>query len=76
MLILQPVNSMSHEEFYAYWRDEHTQIFPTIPIVKKNLLDYEQVWPSFLRHCRSLLDGGLTVSLKRRATSIRRRCSC
>lgn len=34
---------MSHEDFYTYWREEHTHIFPTIPIVKKNLLDYEQV---------------------------------
>ena len=34
---------MSLEEFQAYWRDEHSKCFQSIPIVKKNLLNYEQV---------------------------------
>ena len=37
--------AMSVEDLQAYWRDEHSKIFSSIPIVKKNLLSYEQVRP-------------------------------
>ena len=42
---------MSRDEFQKYWREEHSDIFSNIAIVKKNLLNYEQVretcshWP-------------------------------
>ena len=34
---------MSLEDFQTYWRDEHFKVFRSVPIVKKNLLNYEQV---------------------------------
>lgn len=34
---------MSTEEFQKYWRDQHSQCFAHLKIVKKNLLKYEQV---------------------------------
>lgn len=42
---------MSRDEFQRYWREEHSDIFSNIAIVKKNLVNYEQVrrtcidWP-------------------------------
>ncbi|KAL9096540.1 MAG: hypothetical protein Q9163_006431 [Psora crenata] len=33
---------MSEEDFHSYWRDEHSQIFASIAIVKRNLIKYEQ----------------------------------
>ncbi|KAL2048897.1 hypothetical protein ABVK25_010849 [Lepraria finkii] len=32
----------SVEDFQAYWRDEHSKVFSSIPTVKKNLLSYEK----------------------------------
>ena len=34
---------MSLNDFQQYWREQHSQIFTSIAIVKKNLLRYEQV---------------------------------
>ena len=34
---------MSPEDFYKYWRDEHSDTVASIGIVKKNLLKYQQV---------------------------------
>ena len=34
---------MSTENFQQYWRNEHSQCFAHLKIVKKNLLKYEQV---------------------------------
>lgn len=34
---------MSTEDFQQYWRNEHSQCFAHLKIVKKNLLKYEQV---------------------------------
>lgn len=34
---------MSTEDFQKYWRDEHSQCFAHLKIVKTNLLKYEQV---------------------------------
>ena len=34
---------MSREDFQRYWREEHSAIFSNIAIVKKNLVNYEQV---------------------------------
>lgn len=39
---------MSRDEFQRYWREEHSDIFSNIAIVKKNLVKYEQVRESVL----------------------------
>jgi hypothetical protein len=36
-------DDLSHEEFYRYWIEEHSKLFSSITIVKKNLVKYEQV---------------------------------
>ncbi|KAL9126145.1 MAG: hypothetical protein Q9217_004756 [Psora testacea] len=33
---------MSVEDFQSYWRDEHSQLFASIAVVKRNLFKYEQ----------------------------------
>jgi len=43
VILVHRKEGMSLEDFQAYWRDEHSQVFTSIPIVKKNLLNYEQV---------------------------------
>ena len=35
----------SVEDFQVYWRNEYSKVFSSIPIVMKNLLNYEQVRP-------------------------------
>lgn len=63
--IIYRKKGMSVEEFSKYWREEHAKLFANLPIVKKNLLKYEQVrlpsLPSprlFLRFC-PFCGGGL-----------------
>ncbi len=43
VILVHRKDGMSLEDFQSYWRDEHSQVFSSIPIVKKNLLNYEQV---------------------------------
>jgi hypothetical protein len=43
VILVHRKDGMSLEDFQAYWRDEHSQVFSSIPVVKKNLLNYEQV---------------------------------
>ena len=44
---------MTYDEFYSYWRDTHSHILSSIPIVKTNLLSYQQVL--FPDHCSGFL---------------------
>ena len=61
----------SVEDFQNYWRNEHSQIFSSIAIVKKNLLGYEQVREAFrsrrtranLEHCLSQSNSTAPVRL-------------
>ena len=43
IIFLYRKQGMSEEEFSTYWRETHSHIFAALPIVKKNLLKYEQV---------------------------------
>ena len=45
----------SVEEFQRYWREEHSQLFAGIAVVKSNLLTYEQVGGSLYNIFESLL---------------------
>ena len=42
-VLLHRKQGMSTEDFQKYWRDEHSQLFANLKIVKRNLLTYEQV---------------------------------
>ena len=33
----------SAEDFSTYWRETHSHVFASLPIVKRNILKYEQV---------------------------------
>lgn len=41
--LLYPKEGLSFEEFDRYWLNEHSKVFTSIDIVKKNFLKYEQV---------------------------------
>ena len=43
IILVYRKQGMSTEEFQNYWRDEHSATFANLPVVKKNLLKYEQV---------------------------------
>ena len=51
---------MSRDEFQRYWREEHSDIFSNIAIVKKNLLNYEQVRETWFKRSWSATAQGLT----------------
>lgn len=42
-ILLYRKPGMSRSDFQHYWREEHSAIFSSVAIVKKNLLNYEQV---------------------------------
>lgn len=42
-LLVTPKAEVSREEFHRYWAEHHVPLFRSLPIVKKNLLKYEQV---------------------------------
>lgn len=42
-LLVYRKQGMSLSEFQQYWREQHSEVFTSIAIVKKNLLLYEQV---------------------------------
>ncbi|OTA62372.1 hypothetical protein K449DRAFT_434034 [Hypoxylon sp. EC38] len=35
-------NNLSHEEFHKYWSEEHSKIFLSVPIVRRNIIRYSQ----------------------------------
>ena len=41
--LMYPKDGVGFEEFDHYWLHEHSKIFTSLDIVKKNLLKYEQV---------------------------------
>lgn len=43
LAFIKKVDSVSKEEFSRYWVEEHSKIFMSMAIAKKNLLKYEQV---------------------------------
>ena len=51
---------MSRDEFQRYWREEHSDIFSSIAIVKKNLVNYEQVREIWFDRAWSTTSQGLT----------------
>ena len=51
---------MSRDEFQRYWREEHSDIFSNIAIVKKNLINYEQVRETCINCSWSATSQGLT----------------
>lgn len=46
--LLYPKEGLSFEEFDQYWLNEHSKVFTSIDIVKKNFLKYEQVQFNFV----------------------------
>ncbi|MCJ1458969.1 hypothetical protein MMC28_009346 [Mycoblastus sanguinarius] len=42
VILLHRKESMNVDDFQEYWRNEHSQVFSSIAVVKKNLLSYEQ----------------------------------
>ncbi|THH15368.1 hypothetical protein EUX98_g9478 [Antrodiella citrinella] len=41
-VLLHPKDGVSFEEFDKYWIEKHGDLFSSLPIVKKNLIKYEQ----------------------------------
>ena len=39
---------LSLDEFQQYWKNQHSEIFSSIAVVKKNLLSYEQVREAYI----------------------------
>ncbi|KAI2472821.1 EthD domain-containing protein [Annulohypoxylon bovei var. microspora] len=35
-------DGISHEEFHKYWSEEHSKIFLSVPIIRRNLVKYSQ----------------------------------
>ena len=54
---------MSRDEFQRYWREEHSGIFSNIAIVKKNLVNYEQVRETCIDWSWSGTSQGLTSDI-------------
>ena len=50
---------MSRSDFSKYWREQHAGVFASIAIVKKNLLNYQQVRETCIRFPRSMALRGL-----------------
>ncbi|KAI0093342.1 hypothetical protein BDY19DRAFT_421693 [Irpex rosettiformis] len=42
MALMYPKEGVSFEQFDAYWSQEHSKLFTSLDIVKKNLTTYEQ----------------------------------
>lgn len=66
-LLVYRKQGMSLDEFQKYWKDEHSQVFSSIAIVKKNLLTYVQVREASIPCFRSVTSQGLiygTLSLQ------------
>ncbi|KAI1211365.1 EthD domain-containing protein [Annulohypoxylon truncatum] len=41
-LFIKKKDSISHEEFHRYWSEEHSKIFLSLPISRRNLVKYSQ----------------------------------
>ncbi|KAI1454433.1 EthD domain-containing protein [Annulohypoxylon moriforme] len=35
-------DNLSHEEFHRYWSEEHSKIFLSVPIIRRNIVKYSQ----------------------------------
>lgn len=58
-LLVYRKQGMSLEEFQQYWKNEHSHVFSSIAIVKKNLLSYEQVREASIQCFQSMTSQGL-----------------
>ena len=43
VFLMTPADGLSDEQFKNYWLENHGPLFTSLPIVKKNVLKYEQV---------------------------------
>lgn len=59
-LLVYRKQGMSLDEFQQYWKNQHSEVFTSIAIVKKNLLNYEQVREACISQSRSIASQGLT----------------
>ncbi|KAF8899394.1 hypothetical protein BD779DRAFT_1429099, partial [Infundibulicybe gibba] len=42
VLLIKRKEGITNEEFSEYWANSHARLFSSVPIVKQNLLKYEQ----------------------------------
>ena len=57
-LLVYRKQGMSLDEFQKYWKDEHSKVFSSIAVVKRNLLTYVQVREACVRYYRSVTAKG------------------
>ncbi len=55
-ILIKKTDSLSSEEFHAYWVNEHPKIWLSVPIVQTNVLKYTQF------HVDEKVSGGLKAA--------------